>query len=176
MPSFFNQFEDQIEERLNRSNRMRSETATALYNYYGEPDQPLDPDTTYWRPWMRQADFSPFRNYRDFSDDMTSLILKPYVLSALAAYEVAKLGLCLPGLLTQVIKGSPTGCLNKAVDAIECLVATTVLTFMASLELYLQIASLVIRLGATVLNGLGCDVSSAADPMYYPADDAVALN
>ncbi|MCH9755840.1 MAG: hypothetical protein K0U37_01445 [Gammaproteobacteria bacterium] len=169
-------FFDQLGARLRASHTERSVEGTYLYNHYGEPSQPLNNANAHWFNYSKrfnQADFSAFKSYSAFSDDVTSLIMKPYIYSALAAYEVQKFMLCFPAALAQAVKLSPTGVANKLVDMVEAVVASIVLTSMAAIELYLQVASLAVRLCVTGLNVLGVDTTKVRSA---DVDDSVGFS
>lgn len=156
-------FFQQLDERLSESQFERSRTATYLYNHYGEPSRLLTQHNAHWFNPVRRAQFSGFKNWAAFSDDATSLLLKPAVWSALAAYEVQKFWLSLAAALAQVIKLSPTGFVNKVVDMAEAFVASIVLTLFATLEFYMQFASLVMRTALTGLNAVGVQLPLSQD-------------
>ncbi|MDF1677221.1 MAG: hypothetical protein P1U32_00805 [Legionellaceae bacterium] len=152
-PTFFNQ----LDVRLDASRRERVRTATYLYNHSAEPAKPLREEKSYWfEPWERH-NFTGFKRYSDFSDDAASLIMKPYVFSALAVYEAQKFFLCFPAAVVQVVKLSPTGLANKLFDMLEAVVVGVACVAMATIEFYLQAASLAVRLAITGLNFIGLE-------------------
>ncbi len=156
-------FFKQLDTRLSESQEQRLITATYLYNHYGEPSTLLtDKKANWFEPWKR-ANVSAFKGWNDFSDDTTSLIMKPYVWSALVAYEAQKFFLCMPAAVAQIAKLSPTGFVNKLADMFEAVVASVVLAFAASSELYMQIASLVMRTAITGAKAVGVDLPQIAD-------------
>ncbi|MDF1646377.1 MAG: hypothetical protein P1U61_05295 [Legionellaceae bacterium] len=167
-------FFQQLKGHLSESQQERSRMATYLYNHYGEPHQKMMSSNAHWFSPSGRADFSAFRAYSGFSDDMTGLILKPYIFSTLAANEVQKFRLSFLAALTQVIKFSPTGFANKLVDMAEALIATFVLATLAAVETLLQVGSLVARLGLTAMSTVGFDVPVAKEAVVTSgADDEV---
>ncbi|MCH9689979.1 MAG: hypothetical protein K0U24_05365 [Gammaproteobacteria bacterium] len=155
-PTFFQT--QTIQTHFIQSAQERSNTATYLYNQYAKPAQPIDPAHAHWfQPWFR-GDFNAFRSVSDFSDDLKSLIMKPFIFTALIAYETLKFALCIPALLANLV--SPTNVVTTLLDMVETVLATMVLTLMEAIELPLQIGSLAIRIGITAFNVFGIEPPS----------------
>ncbi len=163
-------FFKQLDEHLAESQLERSRSATYLFNHYGEPARLLTAQNAHWfEPWKR-AKFSGFKSWSAFSDDATAILLKPAVWSAIAAYEVQKFWLSLAAAMAQVVKLSPTGVVNKVIDMAEAFVASVVLAIFATLEFYMQLASLVTRTAMTGLNAVGVKLPLAEESKEDEAD------
>ncbi len=168
-------FFEQLNVRLDESKQERERTATYLYNHCAEPTKPLRVDKSHWlEPWKRH-NFTGFKRYSDFSDDAASLIIKPYIFSALAVYEAQKFFLCFPAAAAQVVKLSPTGFANKLIDMLEAVAVGVFCFAMATIEFYLQAASLVMRLAITGLNFIGLEPPLPQNPDMTDAEHVLTL-
>jgi hypothetical protein len=154
MPSSLTFF-GKIKTRFNQSQKNRSESATYLYNHYGEPNTTLRKTEAYWFKPMERAKFKAFDDYSDFSDDLTSLLLKPVIFMILGAYEVLNRILCIPAALAQVVNLNLPGFFHKVLDFCETLLFAAICETWAAIEFVLQVGSLAMRLGCTVLGAFG---------------------
>jgi hypothetical protein len=135
-------FFGEITTRFHRSQRNRSEFATYLYNHFGEPNTRLKKDSAFWFEPTRRAKFTGFSSYRDFSDDFTSLLLKPLIFAVLGAYEALKRVICIPAALGQVVNLNLPGFFHKVIDFCETLLFAAICETWAAIELVLQMGSL----------------------------------
>ncbi len=154
-------FFGEITTRFHRSQRNRSEFATYLYNHFGEPNTRLKKDSAFWFEPTRRAKFTGFSSYRDFSDDFTSLLLKPLIFAVLGAYEALKRVICIPAALGQVVNLNLPGFFHKVIDFCETLLFAAICETWAAIELVLQMGSLAMRLGLTVLSLFGWNLDEA---------------